>query len=125
MHVLKILLKSVGEIRVGLSGENPRTIEGIWASLPFESTVSKWGDEIYFEIPVEMGEENSKVEVEVGDVAYWPDGRALCLFFGRTPSSVDEKPRAYGPVNVVGKIEGDPTILRKAKSGEKVRVEKA
>ncbi len=85
-------------------GEGP-TAEEIWESIPLEARASHWGDEIYFAIPVSVGPEaQARKTVEVGDVGYWPPGNALCLFFGPTPASVDEKPRAASPVTVVGKI---------------------
>ncbi len=79
-------------------GDGP-TAEEIWDRLPFEGPASLWGDEIYFEIPVSMElEDGARQTVEVGDVAYWPQGEALCIFFGPTPASTDEKPRAASPV---------------------------
>ena len=85
-------------------------------ALPFDSSAQRWGDEVYFQIPVETGEENAQPDVPSGTVAYWPPGKALCLFFGQTP---------YSPVNVVGQIEGDPDVLAEVGDGEPVRVESA
>lgn len=106
--------------------ENPKTAEALLRALPFESRAELWGKEIYFGVPFKTGLENSKDIVEYGDVAYWPEGPALCLFFGPTltsPSPNIIKP--YSPVNVVGKILGDPKILERVDEGEAVKVEKA
>src|SRR3712207_5024603 len=86
-------------------GEGP-TVEEIWDRVPLEARANLWGDEIYFASPVSVGPgAQARETVEVGDVGYcWPPGNALCLFFGPTPASIDEKPRAASPVTVVGKI---------------------
>lgn len=103
--------------------QNTPTAEMILKSLPLESTANVWGDEIYFIIPVHLDlEPGAQEEVEIGDLAYWPTGPAFCIFFGPTPVSTDEKPRAYSPVNVFGKIIGDATILKRIPQGEKIRV---
>jgi hypothetical protein len=69
-------------------------------------------------------EENTKTVVEVGDVAYWPPGESMCIFFGPTPASLASEPRAYSPVNVFGKITGDPSVFKKVKNGERIKVER-
>ena len=91
-----------------------RTAGLIAAALPFDSPAQRWGDEVYFTIPVETGEEDAQADVPAGTVAYWPPGKALCLFFGQRP---------YSPVNIVGQIEGDPNVLAKVRDQESVRVE--
>jgi hypothetical protein len=108
-----------------LKDRNPRTGEAIWNALPFESKAQLWGEEIYFKIPVILKLENPQVKVEVGDVAYWPPEHCMCIFFGRTPSSINNKPRAYSPVNVFGRVINNVKILKNVKEGEKLRIEKA
>jgi len=104
--------KEIGQIRAKLLREkNPETCEAIWNKLPFELNLARWGEELYGEIPVSLGRENSQVDCEVGDVGFWPDGNGFCIFFGPTPVSKDEKPRAASPVNIFAKIEGDPKIF--------------
>ncbi len=106
-------------------GDGP-TAEEIWDRLPFEGPASLWGDEIYFQIPVSMElEDGARETVEVGDVCYWPQGEALCVFFGPTPASTDEKPRAASPVTVVGRISEGLENVRRIMSGENLKVEKA
>ncbi|MFB0504850.1 MAG: cyclophilin-like family protein, partial [Candidatus Bathyarchaeia archaeon] len=76
-------------------------------------------------IPVYLGEENTQETVELGDLGYWPPGNSLCIFFGPTPISREGEIRPADPVNVFGKVKGDPKILKKVRSGEKIRIEKA
>lgn len=123
MPRVKIISRSIGEVEVEvLERRNPRTAEAIMKALPFEGVASRWGDEVYFKVPLRVEEENSQEVVEVGDVAYWPPGEAICIFFGPTPISRGTEPRAYSPVNVFGRVKGDPKIFTKVKNGEKITV---
>lgn len=104
--------------------DNPTSKE-IWEQLPIEGQVNTWGDEIYFEIDVTMPQESdAREKVEVGELGYWPVGRAFCIFFGPTPISKDEQPRAYSPVNIIGEVIGDIAKLKTIKDGENVRIER-
>ena len=94
----------------------------ITAALPIQSVVNRWGDEIYFEIPVKLPSEDATFDLKVGDIGYWPEGACLCLFFGKTPASIDERPRPASEVNIVGTFSASPETLRKLKSGTKVQV---
>ncbi len=110
-------------VAVRFRDDDTQTVEALKEAVPFTAEVNRWGDEVYFETPVSAGlERDARALMELGEVAYWPDGRALALFFGRTPVSTDERPRAYSPCNIVGSIEGDPTALRSVDSGVKVEV---
>jgi hypothetical protein len=100
------------------------TAQAIWNALPIEAQANTWGDEIYFSIPVYMGEENAQEIVEKGDLGYWPVGNAFCIFFGRTPVSRGDEIRPASPVNVFGHLEGDPTIFKRVHSGEIVVLER-
>ena len=102
-----------------------RTSGIIWDSLPFEGTVNTWGLEIYFSIPVTAELENGQEVVSAGDIAYWPAGKAFCIFFGPTPASRENEIRAASKVNVFGKLTGNPDILRQVKGGEKIFIEKS
>jgi hypothetical protein len=98
----------------------------IWEALPVEGRANVWGDEIYFEIPVVAEQAaDARAEVEVGELGYWPVGHAFCVFFGPTPVSTDERPRAYSPVNILGRVLGDATQLRGVRNGETVRLSRA
>ncbi len=105
---------------------SPRTFKSLVNALPIESIAYRWGDEVYFETPVDVSEENARETVEKGTVAYWPPGNALCIFWGPTPASRSpDEIRPASPVNVVGRIIGDPSIFSKVRSGSKIRVEQA
>ena len=120
----RISTKATGLVEAVMTSENPKTAEAIWAALPLHGRANRWGDEIYFSISVSLKEETAKTEVEAGSVAYWPPGKALCIFFGPTPVSQHGEPRAYSPVNVFAKITADPTVFKKVRDGEQVTLER-
>jgi len=104
--------------------ENP-TATLIEEALPIESEVNRWGEEIYFPIPVEAElDDTARDVVERGELGYWPEGRALCIFFGPTPASKGDEIRPASAVNIVGRIKGDHTVLRAIREGTTVHVEK-
>ena len=113
-----------GAIEVRAELNDTRTARALFGILPIEAKVNTWADEIYFDVPLSMEIENGKQVVEVGDVAYWPDGPSLCLFFGRTPASRGDEIRAASAVTVLGRIVGDPMALRSVISGGEITVEK-
>ena len=102
--------------------DNPE-LERLSEKSPFKSEAERWGDEIYFELPIKLNLSGERREMEVGEVAYWPPGNALCLFFGPTPVSKGDKPVAYSPVKPLGRITEGLENLRKVKDGEDVEVE--
>jgi uncharacterized protein len=104
----------------------PKTVKSFLDNLPFTVGINLWGDEIYTdESPVNMGEENAKSLVDLFDVAYWPSGNAICLFFGPTPIGNKNEIKPYSPVNVIGKIsDADKQILSQLKDGIKVTFQK-
>jgi hypothetical protein len=113
------------DVKLSASLNNSTTAKSILEALPFEGQANVWGDEIYFTIPVQLEQEpDARVEVEVGELGYWPVGSAFCIFFGPTPVSSDEKPRAYSPVNIFGKVEGDATLFKGVANGATVKVSK-
>jgi len=102
------------------------TAQRIWEELPIVGRANTWGDEIYFKIPVAVEEApDARAEVEVGELGYWPTGEAFCIFFGPTPASIDDAPRAASPVSVVGRVLGDPTEFRRVTAGSTVTLERA
>jgi len=118
-----IITISVEDLTVDAELVTSATAIKILETLPFESTVNTWGDEIYFTIPVAMQQEpDARAEVEIGELAFWPMGKAFCIFFGPTPVSQDEKPRAYSPVNVFGRVLGDATAFKGIANGARIRV---
>src|SRR6187549_1387158 len=101
------------------------TADAVWEALPLEASGNTWGDEIYFSIPVEAEEDSgARADVSVGDLGYWPPGHAFCIFYGRTPASTGEAPRAASPVNLIGRVLGDATVFRRVRSGARVRIER-
>lgn len=120
---IKIIIKNIT-----LDAElfDTKTARAIANALPIETSPEEWGDEFYFEIPVEMPlDETATARVKVGDIGYWPPGNALAIFFGPTPISRGSEPVPASDVNLVGRILGDATILKKAKGAGKIRIEKA
>ena len=115
---------AAGDLEVAAVLDRTSTAGKVWSALPIEATASTWGDEVYFRTAVQVEEDNALEVVEMGDVGFWPPGQALCLFFGPTPASRGDEIRPASPVNVIGKIEGDPTILRRVRSGDRVVVER-
>jgi hypothetical protein len=117
---------SVGDITVVAKIGESLTARNIWDTLPVDGTANRWGDEIYFAIPVKIEEEpDAREDVQVGDLGYWPPGSAFCIFFGPTPASTDEQPRAASPVNIFGHIKGDARVFQAVESGSTVRVERS
>ena len=117
---------TAGRVSVEAALNDSPTATKIWDALPIEARGNTWGDEIYFSIPVDATpEKNARDLVAVGELGYWPPGTAFCIFFGRTPASTDERPRAASPVNIIGKVQGDAAAFRAVSSGTRVRLERA
>ena len=120
-RVMKRKIKiTVGKLELEAWLNDTKTATKVFEALPMTSTINTWGDEIYFTIPVEAGSENAQELVSLGDIAYWPPGKALCVFFGKTPISKGEEIRPASPVNIIGKVEGDLKLLKKVKDGEEI-----
>ena len=120
-----ISCKSGVRVEAKLTDENPKTSDAIWNALPIEGNGNRWGDEIYFSTKVNLREEKSRAEVAIGDLAYWPPGKAICIFFGPTPASKGDEPRAASPVNVFAKVTGDAALFKKVPDGDRVTLVKA
>ncbi|MFB6300162.1 MAG: cyclophilin-like fold protein [Halobacteriales archaeon] len=112
------------ELRADWTEDNPNTRRALEDALPLEGDASRWGDELYFRTPVDVPAENADATVPVGGIAYWPQGNAMCLFWGPTPASEGEEPRAASPVNIVAMLE-DSDVLDGIDSGAYVRIEEA
>ncbi len=116
---------TVGGVEVMAALDASRTSDLVWEALPVTASCSTWGDEIYFRTDIEAPLEDGREVVDLGDVGYWPPGQALCLFFGPTPASLGDEIRPASAVNVIGRIEGDPTVLKRVQSGAKILVARA
>lgn len=120
----EIIIRAGNVRMLGYLNDSP-TGQALAAALPFEGHAHRWGDEIYFPVPVAMELDNSAVvAVKVGDLAYWPNGKSFCIFFGLTPASLPGEIRPASAVNPVGGIKGDPCCLAEVDEGALVRVEK-
>lgn len=118
----KIMIE-VGNLVVLAELENTPTAQKIREILPIEGSANVWGEEIYFDIPLQAGlEADAREDVEVGDLGYWPAGPAFCIFFGPTPVSRGDEPRAYSPVNVFGQVIGDAKQFKTVSGGAKIFV---
>ncbi len=116
---------TAGKITLEAELYQTETAHKISEILPVAGRASVWGEEIYFEIPLQLATEaDAREEVEVGELGYWPTGSAFCIFFGPTPMSTGDQPRAYSPVNVFGRVTGDAKQLTAIADGETVRVER-
>ena len=114
-----------GDVAATATLDTSRTADAVWNALPIDAKASTWGDEIYFDINITLAAERPKEVVAIGDLAYWPPGTAFCIFFGRTPASTGNEPRAASGVNVFGRVSGDATVFKKVRAGAAVRLERA
>ena len=113
MAKIKIVTDKVEMLATLNESESAKTF---YDALPLEGSANRWGDEVYLDISLAMPEEDPQAEAPPGTIAYWPPGRAFCIFFGQTP---------YSPVSLLGTLDGDPTEFAQVPSGETVRLEKA
>ncbi|MCS7151241.1 MAG: cyclophilin-like fold protein [Endomicrobia bacterium] len=88
----------------------------IFEILPQEAKVKTWGEEIYFELPLKLENEKPTLDVDIGDVGWWPEGSCFCIFFGRTPVSDSDKPKPYSEITIIGKIDIDNDVIKKLKA---------
>lgn len=121
---IRIILED-GEVEAILN-DSP-TADAVRAALPLEGTVGRWGDEIYFSIPVAVDEApDARQDMAVGELGYWPVGAAFCIFWGPTPASTGPTPRAYSNVNPLGRVDGPldavKAVLSSARDGRPIRV---
>jgi hypothetical protein len=111
------------ELAATWTDENPETRAAIEDTLPIGRNATRWGDELYFGSNIDIPVEDPREEVKAGALAYWPQGNAICLFWGPTPASTDEKPRAASPVNVFA--HADVSGFRPGGGGMMLRLEAA
>jgi hypothetical protein len=113
---------TAGAIEAEAELNNTETAEAIWQALPIKGRVNLWGDEVYFSIPLSLQLEAGQEVVSVGDLGYWPDGNAFCIFFGPTPASQRDEIRPASPVTVFGRVIGDATIFKKVPARTKITI---
>ena len=109
----------------GYLNDSP-TAQALADALPVTGRAQLWGDEIYFPVPQVAADldDTAAVVVNVGDLGYWPTGKAFCIFFGLTPTSVPGEIRPASAVNLVGRVTDDPCCLKQTPEGAPVRIEK-
>jgi uncharacterized protein len=113
---IKFLIESLGEAEGELVRFlAPRTIDTIVRKLPLEGRAALYKEEIYFEIPIKMGEEKAKSTVEEGTIAFWPMGSAICVFYGKS--------QPYSPVSILGKVTSNLELFKQIKSGLTIKVQ--
>jgi hypothetical protein len=113
---VKFIIEGLGEAEGELVRfKAPRTIDMIVRKLPVEGRAALWKEEVYFETPIKMGEEKAKPTVELGTIAFWPMGSAICVFYGAS--------QPYSPVNILGNVTKNLDLFKQVKSGTKIRVE--
>ncbi len=119
----KIRIKA-GPVEAVAELNDTKTAQAIWETLPIKGRVNLWGEEIYFSIPLSLELEAGQELVNIGDLGYWPQGSAFCIFFGPTPISQGGKIRPASPVTVFGKVVGEITVFERVASGTKIIVER-
>ncbi len=120
---MKIKIK-IGGLSADAELNETSTAKKIGEALPIKTSFNTWGDEIYFSIPVKAGlEPGAKTVVELGDLGYWPDGSAFCIFFGPTPMSSSDKIVPASAVNIIGKVTGDPKKFKEVMREREVLIE--
>jgi hypothetical protein len=123
---MKEIVIKAGTVEVAAELNDSTTAQAIWEALPITGSANTWGEEIYFRIPVDCDLEPGAGDVvELGELGYWPPGRAFCIFFGATPISGPGEIRAASDVTVVGRVLGDPKRFLAVRNADPVRLEKA
>ena len=121
----RAIVIAAGSVAVEAQLNESKTATAIWDALPIDATGETWGDEIYFDIGLTVGLESPRDVVAVGDLGYWPPGRAFCIFFGPTPLSRGAEIRPASPVNLVGRIVGDARVFKRVSAGTRVTLRRA
>jgi len=115
-----------GKLQFEVALDDTPTARALLEALPFESVAQTWGEELYFEAPVNANlEPEARQTVEPGTVCFWVEGSALALPWGRTPISTDARPKLVSPCNVLGRVLGDAQRLAQLPAGARVKVEAA
>jgi hypothetical protein len=119
----KILIRS-GSIEMSAELNDSPTASALFTALPLSARANTWGDEIYFQVPVDRKLDSTASEiVQAGELGYWPSGRAFCIFFGPTPVSRGDEIRPASAVNVIGKLAGDPSAFKAVHDGDLIELD--
>jgi len=112
MKIVEIEVIGKGKALAELDERNPCTAEAFWQALPIEARANLWGEEVYFDVPLELEDENPSPSAIVGDICYWSPGPAFCIFFGRT--------QPYSPVNHLGKVTEGLDLFKRVAAGDRI-----
>ena len=105
--------------------KNTPTANKLWSALPLQSEANTWGEEIYFRVPIQGNLDPDALQVvDPGTVCFWVEGQSLAIPFGPTPISKGKECRLVTKVNILGRLEGDPVVLKSVLEGDTIRVEK-
>ncbi len=121
----RAIVITAGQVTAEARLNDSKTATAIWDALPIDAKGQTWGDEIYFDIGLGAAPESPRETVELGDLGYWPPGRAFCIFFGPTPMSRGDEIRPASAVNVVGRVVGDPRVFKAVRAGTRVTLRRA
>jgi len=112
LRILEIKIPGKGIALAEMDNRNPKIAEAFWQMLPIEAEACLWGEEIYFDVPLQMADENPSPFASASDISYWSPGPAFCIFFGKT--------KPYSPVNHLGKIVEGLDLFRDVKAGDRI-----
>lgn len=116
---------TVGKVTIRARLADTPTADRIWAALPIASRAQTWGEEVYFAVPLSCEREaGARDVVQAGEIAFWPDGDAIALGFGRTPISRGDEIRLASPCNIWAQAMDDVRALKSARAGEPIKVER-
>lgn len=121
----RAIVIAAGNVSAEAQLNESKTATAIWNALPIDAKGETWGDEVYFDISLTIGSESPRDTVDVGDLGYWPPGRAVCIFFGPTPMSRGAEIRPASPVNLVGRIVGDAKVFKRVSAGTRITLRRA
>ena len=116
----RAIIIKVNHLELKIKIDSSQLADLVWERLPIEALINLWGDEIYFQTDLDNQANLLQQSVEIGDVAFWPPGQAICLFFGETPMSTPDEIRPASPVSVFEKLVDDPKLLKTVKSGQSI-----
>lgn len=121
---MKPIKIKIGNIELDAELNESKTAKLVWEALPLEANGQTWGEEIYFRIPVDAPLERPQATVDLGDVGYWPNGHAFCIFYGKTPVSGDREIVPASPVDVIGRVTSDVSILKTVTDPGRISVDR-
>lgn len=123
---MRQLKMTIGNVLIRAELRDTPTADALYEAAPFEAVASTWGDEVYFRVPVSLAREaDARAVVEPGELAFWPDGDAIAIGFGRTPISRGDECRLASPCNIWGKALDDVKALDAVRAGAAIKVERA